>query len=575
MDWEQLLTGAFNPGRARLENGQVKCGEHNLGTIRSNRDTCEVCKLIGHASLALKRWWPIAEFLDQPERIECAFFNGRNRLGLGVLTGSISQTQMFLDQLFAEFNPNYSSMNLVKQEFFDSLGERGAFLDGPESTTGGPRKNNSLNRLLVLAGLSPVKASGQTFMQLHPCLYPLPTVQDYANGTGPSTVFPTGRIVESEVNIGLLEKWYNTCIQNHGTACEQPSWLAPSGFWPRNLRLIDVTRRCIVDAPTECLYFTLSYVWGLEKNPLQSTTQNLVDLQAPGALDSYPLPKTIEDTLWVTHKMGVNYLWIDRLCVIQDSDADKAIQLPQMDLVYSSAALTIVAACGTAVDGLAGVKRTPRTVDQRTARVAENLSVINVLRLDDAYQNCAWRTRGWTFQEGLCSRRSLVITADQVFWSCETASCCETIAFEDFPTTVKPGDSVWHVLSGHRVFGEFGGANFNYGELQSMVAARAESGLQELGPRVLLGTHRVLPVRPLAGSPYPTTGNTARVPGGGAELRGPVSELVVARMDEFRGSRSLHPQASKRHARAKHHEARCLRQGGAAQCLWEKAGRSA
>ncbi|KAI1123538.1 HET-domain-containing protein [Nemania abortiva] len=471
IDWEQLLTGVFNPKRARLENGQVKCGEHNLGTIRSNQNTCEVCNLISHASLSLRPWWPVAEFLDQPERIECAFFNGRNRLGSGLLTGSISQTQMILDQLFAQFNPNYSSVNLVKQEFFDSLGERGAFLDGPESATGEPRKNNSLNRLLVLASPKPVKATSQTFMQLHPCLYPLPTIQDYVNGTGPSTVFPTGRIVEPGVNVRLLEGWYNTCVRNHGAACEQPSWLAPAGVWPRNLRLIDVARRCIVNAPNECPYFTLSYVWGLEEDPFQSTTQNIETLQVPGALDSHPLPKTIEDALWLTREMGVGYLWIDRSCVIQDSVADKAVQLPQMDLVYSSAALTVVATSGTAIDGLAGVNNTPRTVNQRTARVAENLSVINVLRLDDAYQNCAWRTRGWTFQEGLCSRRSLVITADQVFWSCETASYCETIAFEDFPTTVKPGDIVWQVLSGHSIFGDFGGANFNYSELQSMVAA--------------------------------------------------------------------------------------------------------
>ncbi|KAI0870510.1 HET-domain-containing protein [Hypoxylon argillaceum] len=469
LDWEQLLTGVFNPKRAALENGQVKCGEHNLGSIRSNEDTCELCRLIGRASLALKPWWPIAEFLDQPERIECAFFNGRNRLGSDVLTGNISQTQLLLDQMSAQLNPSYSSLNLLKQELFDSLARHGG-VNGPESATGEPRKNNSLNYLLVLAGLTPVKATAQTFMQLHPCLHPLPTVQDYVNGTCPSTVFPTGRIVQPEVNIELLGKWYNACLQNHGTACEQPSWLAPAGVWPRNLRLIDVTQRCIVDAPTECPYFALSYVWGSEQDPLQSTTQNLATLKVPGALHPDSLPKTIEDALWLTREMGVSYLWIDRLCVIQDSDADKAIQLPQMDLMYSGAALTIVAASGTALDGLAGINNTPRTIDQRMARVTENLSVMNVLRLDQEYQNCVWRTRGWTFQEGLCSRRSLVITADQVFWSCETTRCCEAIAFEDFPTTVRPGDVIWQVLSGHRVFGEFGGANFNYGELQSMIA---------------------------------------------------------------------------------------------------------
>ncbi|KAI0536177.1 HET-domain-containing protein [Xylaria digitata] len=477
--WEQKLTGVSNPKNAKLENGLVKHSEHNLGTIRSNQGICELCTLISHASRALKPWWPIAEFLDHPERITCAFFRGRNRLGFGVLTSGISQTEVLLDQLFAELNPNFSSLSLTRQKFFDSLSERGISVDASESTTGGSRKNNTLNRVLVLAGLTPVKSTAQTFMQLHPCLYPIPTVDDYANGTGPSAVFPTGRTVRPEVNIQLLKKWYDTCLQNHGTACEQPSWLASGRAWPRNLRLIDVTQRCIVDAPATCDYFTLSYVWGVEKDPFQSTTDNLAALQAPGGLDSHPLPKTIEDAIWLTRELGVNYLWIDRLCVVQDSNADKAIQLPQMDLVYSSSTMTIVAASGVSLDGLAGINSTPRTIDQATARVRENLGVMNILRLDEAYQASEWRTRGWTFQEGLCSRRSLVITTNQVFWSCESAKYCEAIAFEDFPTTVEPGDSIFQVLSGHRVFGEFGGANFSYSELRSMLAAYNKRHLSE------------------------------------------------------------------------------------------------
>ncbi|KAF2969402.1 hypothetical protein GQX73_g4097 [Xylaria multiplex] len=468
-----------NPKNAKSKNGLVKFGEHNLGTIRSNQGTCELCTLIGDASQGLKPWWPIAEFLDRPERITCAFFRGRNRLGSGVLTRGISQTDVLLDQFFAEVNPNYSSIALTRQKFLDSLNERGISVDASESTADGLRKNNTLNRVLVLAGLTPVESGAQTFMQLHPCLYPIPTVDDYANGTSPSAVFPTGRTVRPDVNIQLLKRWYNICLQDHGTTCEQPSWLASGRAWPRNLRLIDVTRRCIVDAPATCVYLTLSYVWGLEKDPFQSTTANLASLQVPGGLDSHLLPKTIEDAIWLTRELGVDYLWVDRLCVVQDSGADKAIQLPQMDLVYSSSAMTIVAASGVSLDGLSGVNGTPRTIDRPTARVTENLGVMNILHLDEAYQASEWRTRGWTFQEGLCSRRSLIIATDQVFWSCESAKYCETIAFEDFPTTVAPGDIVFQVLSGHRIFSEFGGANFNYSELSSMLGAYNKRHLSE------------------------------------------------------------------------------------------------
>ncbi|KAI0508340.1 HET-domain-containing protein [Xylaria bambusicola] len=466
IEWDRILSQVFNPETDKPEyREQVKCGEHGLAIIRSNQDTCELCELISDASRALKPWWPIAEFLDRPERITCAFFYGRNRLGPGGLDVSISQASVVLHRMFAQLNPKYdSSAGLVRQRRHNTL-------PGKSQATEGELRNNSLNRLLVLAGLKPVPSTAQTFMQLHPCQHPIPTIDDYVRRGNPSLVFPTGRIVQPEVNTRLLGKWYDICLKSHGSKCEKPAWFTPGAVWPRDLRLIDVKQRCIVDVPAACLYFTLSYVWGGEKDPFQTTLGNLATLKTPGALDSYSLPKTINDALWLTREMGVDYLWVDRLCVIQDSDADKAIQLPQMDLVYSGAALTIVAASGTSLDGLAGLNNTPRTITQRTAHVTENLSVMNVLRLDAAYQASAWRTRGWTFQEGLCSRRSIVITSDQVFWSCESAKYCETIAFEDFPTTVEPGDIIFRVLSGHPVFGEFGGANFSYDELGSMIAA--------------------------------------------------------------------------------------------------------
>ncbi|KAI1104406.1 heterokaryon incompatibility protein-domain-containing protein [Jackrogersella minutella] len=190
----------------------------------------------------------------------------------------------------------------------------------------------------------------------------------------------------------------------------------------------------------------------------------------PNFLDIQVLPKTIVDAIELTKEMGVDHLWIDRLCVVQDSDADKAVQIPQMDLIYSRATLTIVAVSGATLDGLAGINGTNRTISQKVARVADEFSLMDVLQLDQSYQDSRWTTRGWTFQEGLCSSRTLIITSTQVFWSCESAKYCESIAFEDFPTTVAPNDIVFNVLSGHRVFGEFGGSNnFAYEELNSMI----------------------------------------------------------------------------------------------------------
>ncbi|KAI0131216.1 HET-domain-containing protein [Daldinia grandis] len=470
VDWAQITTSLFNPHKAALENGQLKSGEHNLGTIRTAASTCELCSLIAEASLSLKPWWPVAEFLDRPDRLTCAFWSRRNRLGSSVLTTKLSQADALVDTLVAGADPGYSSTNLVIQGFFDSLERRGIFLDGDKGGGDGRRRNNSLSMLVVLAGISPVKWTAQTFLQLHPCLYPVPSVDDYVTGEGPFAVFPSGRVVRPEVNVGLLRRWYETCLETHGAKCSLPPWLAPDTSWPDKLRLIDVRRRCLVEMSDPCPYFALSYVWGDEMGPFQTTLSNVEEMKTPDFLTDQPLPKAIVDGMELTKQMGVEFLWIDRLCVIQDSEADKVIQIPQMDLVYSRAELTVVAVCGTATDGLPGINGTSRTINQRTARVAKDLSLTDVFNLDQKYQGSRWKTRGWTFQEGLCSRRTLVIASDQVFWSCETSKCCEAIAFEAFPTAVAPNDLTSSVLSGHKVFGEFGGGNnFAYSELNSMI----------------------------------------------------------------------------------------------------------
>ncbi|KAI1461063.1 HET-domain-containing protein [Annulohypoxylon moriforme] len=475
IDWAELTTGPFNAQKSPLKNGMFKRGEHNLGLIRNSSPSCELCNIIASASQTLKPWWPIAHLLDQPEGITCAFWCGRNKLGDSLQSRNLANTGLILDTLYKGVKPEYETPGLTLQGLLDELAAKGILVgkdkERAESGEGTERRRNvSLNRLLVLAGISPVEWTAQTFVQLHPCLYPLPSVDDYVTDEEPFAVFPSGRVVRGKVNIGLLKRWYRTCYEKHGERCSRPRWLGADTSWPERLRLIDVRKLCLVEAPEECPYFALSYVWGDEKDPFQTTQAQLEVMKMPGFLKEQVLPKTIVDAMTLTKEMGVDYLWIDRLCVIQDSDADKAVQIPQMDLVYSHAAMTIVAAGGTALDGLAGINGTGRIINQKIARVAKDLSLMNVLRLDQSYEDSRWTTRGWTFQEGLCSRRILIITSDQVYWSCETSRCCESIAFEAFPTAVAPNDIIFNVLSGHKVFGEVGGGhNFAFGELDSMI----------------------------------------------------------------------------------------------------------
>ncbi|KAI0369473.1 HET-domain-containing protein [Pilatotrama ljubarskyi] len=86
-------------------------------------------------------------------------------------------------------------------------------------------------------------------------------------------------------------------------------------------------------------YLALSYVWG-EAQPHRTVMANV----AAYADGINSLPQTIRDAIRVTHDLGFRHLWIDSLCIIQDSDEDKRRELGRMHRIYRNAYLTIIAA---------------------------------------------------------------------------------------------------------------------------------------------------------------------------------------------------------------------------------------
>ncbi|KAF2444561.1 hypothetical protein P171DRAFT_340542, partial [Karstenula rhodostoma CBS 690.94] len=79
-------------------------------------------------------------------------------------------------------------------------------------------------------------------------------------------------------------------------------------------------------------YAALSYVWGLVEEAPSGE-------QLP---DNVPL--VIKDALKIVQELDIGYLWVDRYCIDQTDEVDKAAQFKQMDAVYSSAYITIFAA---------------------------------------------------------------------------------------------------------------------------------------------------------------------------------------------------------------------------------------
>ncbi len=110
-------------------------------------------------------------------------------------------------------------------------------------------------------------------------------------------------------------------------------------------RVVDVSRFKdgevkLVDGNVAGLYTTLSYCWGGPQYAA-TTTANLRKRQNGFGADE--LPKTLRDALELTSRLPMPYIWVDSLCIVQDSDADKEAELPKMAAYYKNAVVAICA----------------------------------------------------------------------------------------------------------------------------------------------------------------------------------------------------------------------------------------
>lgn len=172
------------------------------------------------------------------------------------------------------------------------------------------------------------------------------------------------------------------------------------------------------------------------------------------------LPKTFQDAVTVTMWFKIKYLWIDSLCIIQDSHEDWQRESKNMKHIYKNSFLTIAAT--RAVDAVGGlfVDRNPNVV--RTFRVRAQWS----RELDGDYfcfDSYIWtheiiesplEKRAWACQERLLSPRVLHFGRSQILWECQELDACET-----FPENLPPEISTSSFSESKRLL-LFKGGNF-------------------------------------------------------------------------------------------------------------------
>ncbi|KAK7996534.1 rab-GTPase-TBC domain-containing protein [Apiospora arundinis] len=249
-----------------------------------------------------------------------------------------------------------------------------------------------------------------------------------------------GKMISVEVNVeDDCRKWLDHCCQHHGKLCEEPDWSSklrrPSG---KDFRMIEIGDEDDMfrvfhvntddqESSWKEKYAALSYVWGdAGKEALNLHSHNIKDLSE--RIPPEGVAKTISDAIKVTRRLGLRYLWVDSLCIIQkpragdgDSDAsqtqaDESKQFEQMSRIYGHASAVIIATGGEdAQAGLAGVSR-PREPVQVAREVRPGVNVLLPVQYDQSYGK--WDTRAWTLQEKLLSKRMLVFGKDHVAFHC-------------------------------------------------------------------------------------------------------------------------------------------------------------
>lgn len=183
-------------------------------------------------------------------------------------------------------------------------------------------------------------------------------------------------------------------------------------------------------------FAALSYCWGGQQSLTLTRSQSQ---HLHGGFLASELPKTILDAVRVTQEIGLRYLWVDALCIQQDSDQDKAAEISRMETYYGSATVTICAAASSSAEqGFLFHRKSqpfytgPFKLPLRNKNGADE-GHIYLLEEDEAPPEPT-TTRGWTMQESLLSRRILIYSERQLYWSCSTSMCgCggELVSMED------------------------------------------------------------------------------------------------------------------------------------------------
>lgn len=257
----------------------------------------------------------------------------------------------------------------------------------------------------------------------------------------------------ADAAIHKIQEWVRLCTTNHN-GCQHGGY-APT----RLLRLKTSNGSESVETvqlfePLRAFatpFIALSHCWGKTR---QAVTTKANYAQRRQGIPVGELSRTLQDAIWITHKLGVKYLWVDTLCIVQDDPDDWDREAINMYRLYGAAYVTLAASHGA--DGNAGVfppaaganHLIPLSIELKTPEnvaTTVDVEIRSVPRLDkdsqvhkaygasgdkkDAFlvseDDDVLQTRGWVLQERALSTRIVHFNAQELVWECRDRRACE------------------------------------------------------------------------------------------------------------------------------------------------------
>jgi Heterokaryon incompatibility protein (HET) len=202
-------------------------------------------------------------------------------------------------------------------------------------------------------------------------------------------------------------------------------------------------------------YVTLSYKWGSDRRSMMQLTRETLG-QMTCSVDTNNLPRIFREAVDATQRLGVRYLWIDALCIVQDDLRELADECAVVDEIYKGSVCSIAAGAGDGNDRLF-TERDPQQVRPpsvnirwqgfaKQARRDDGHSYLDgsFCILESNYREQSILTaplnkRAWVLQERLLLPRRLQFGRKQVFWDSHRFNACECFP-QGYPKPENPMD---------------------------------------------------------------------------------------------------------------------------------------